>query len=259
MKTWSSLEGKTIWVSGGAGHLGGPITAELDRCGAKVVCIDQPGRAEAFIAEQKLQRTAAATLDLCDVAAVRSGLDPLVQQHGVPDGLVHLIFASSGGVRFDDLTAETFAATLTRAIPPTFEFCRALAEKMKQRGGGSVVLFSSMYGVVAPDPRIYVAPMAPNPIDYGANKAAILQMTRYFAVHYGPAKVRFNAITPGPFPNPRVQASDPGFLQRLGAKTALQRIGQREEIVGPTLFLLTDSASYVTGQSLAVDGGWTIM
>jgi NAD(P)-dependent dehydrogenase (short-subunit alcohol dehydrogenase family) len=259
MKNWSSLEGKTIWVSGGAGHLGGPITAELDRCCAKVVCLDQPGRAEAFIAEQKLQRTVPATLDLCDAAAIRAGVEPLFQQHGVPDGVVHLVFASSGGIKMEDLPAETFAATITKAIPPTFEFCRALGERMKQRGGGSVVMFSSMYGVVAPDPRMYHPPMAPNPIDYGANKAAILQMTRYLAVHYGPAKVRFNAITPGPFPNPRVQASDPTFLDRLGAKTALQRIGQREEIVGPALFLLTDSASYVTGQSLAVDGGWTVM
>jgi NAD(P)-dependent dehydrogenase (short-subunit alcohol dehydrogenase family) len=259
MKNWSSLEGKTVWVTGGAGHLGGPITAELDRCCAKVVCIDLPGRAEAFIAERKLQRTVAAAIDLCDAGEVAASLPPLFHRLGAPHAVVHLVFASSSGQRLEDLSAETFAATLTKALPPTFEFCRGIAEAMKAHGGGSVVLFSSMYGVVSPDPRTYVSPMAPNPIDYGASKAAVLQMTRYFAVHYGPAKIRFNAITPGPFPNPRVQETDPEFITRLGSKTALQRIGQREEIVGPTLFLLTDSASYVTGQSLSVDGGWTIM
>lgn len=259
MPPWSSLENKTIWVTGGAGHLGGPITCELDRCAAKVVCIDQPGRAEAFIAEHQLKRTTPATVDLCDAAAVRAALPILLATHGTPDGVAHLVFASSSGQRLEQLSADTFAATLTNAIPPTFEFCRGLADAMSQRGGGSIVLFSSMYGVVAPDPRIYVAPMTPNPIDYGANKAAILQMTRYFAVHYGPAQVRFNAITPGPFPSAAVQSADPAFIARLSAKTALQRVGTRDEIIGPSLFLLTDSASYVTGQSLAVDGGWTVM
>jgi NAD(P)-dependent dehydrogenase (short-subunit alcohol dehydrogenase family) len=114
-----------------------------------------------------------------------------------------------------------------------------------------------MYGVVAPDPRIYHDPMTPNPIDYGASKAAILQLSRYLAVHYGPVGIRFNCITPGPFPNPAVQKSHPEFIGNLGKKTALNRIGQNAEIVGPTLLLLTDSASFVTGHSLVVDGGWT--
>ena len=258
MNTSSSFAGKKIWVTGGAGHLGGPITRALDRSGARVLCVEQPGRAEAFIAEHRLQHTAPATLDLCDAAAIRAGLDPLLAAHGVPDGVIHLVFASSSGQRLEDLAADTFASTVAKALPPTFEFCRAIAERMKAQGGGAIVIFSSMYGVVAPDPRIYVSPMAPNPIDYGANKAALLQMTRYFAVHYGPAKVRFNAITPGPFPNPRVQASDPAFIKRLGEKTALGRIGHHEEIVGPALFLVSDAASYVTGHTLAVDGGWTI-
>ena len=130
---------------------------------------------------------------------------------------------------------------------------------MKARGtGGSIVLFSSMYGLVAPDPSIYREPMRPNPIDYGASKAALLQLSRYLAVHYGPAGVRFNCITPGPFPNPEVQRLHPEFIGDLSRKTALNRIGRNTEIVGPTLFLLSDSASFVTGHSLVVDGGWTI-
>jgi NAD(P)-dependent dehydrogenase (short-subunit alcohol dehydrogenase family) len=128
---------------------------------------------------------------------------------------------------------------------------------MKQRGSGSIVLFSSMYGVVAPDPRIYKDPMTPNPIDYGAAKAAILQLSRYLAVHYGPDGIRFNCVTPGPFPNPSVGIDHPEFVSDLESKTALRRVGNNTEIVGPTLFLLTDSASFVTGHSLVVDGGWT--
>ncbi len=128
---------------------------------------------------------------------------------------------------------------------------------MKPRGTGSIVLFASMYGIVAPDPRIYPAPLTPNPIDYGASKAAVLQLCRYLSVHYGPSGIRFNCVTPGPFPNPAIQQSQPAFIAELARKTALNRVGQNAEIVGPTLFLLGDESSFVTGHSLVVDGGWT--
>jgi NAD(P)-dependent dehydrogenase (short-subunit alcohol dehydrogenase family) len=170
---------------------------------------------------------------------------------------VHLAYSSSAGKTLEQLDVDDFQATFDRSIPGTFALCRTVAEAMKPRGG-SIVLFSSMYGIVSPDPRIYPAPMAPNPIDYGASKAAILQMTRYFAVHYGPAGIRFNSVTPGPFPNPAVQLAHPALIKELNSKVPLNRVGLNTEIVGPTLFLLSDSASYVTGHNLVVDGGWTI-
>lgn len=258
MKSWHSLAGKTIWVTGGAGYLGSAITAELDRECAKVLCFDLPGKAEAFVRERKLARTVPLSVDFYDSAGLPAVIDALVAQHGLPDGVVHLVTASSSGKRLEVLSPEEFQRTFDLALTPTFVLCRGLAEKMKARGSGCFVLFSSMYGVVSPDPTIYHDPMAPNPIDYGASKAATLQMSRYLAVHYGPAGLRFNCITPGPFPNPAVQQNHPSFVADLNRKNALQRIGHNHEIVGPTLFLLTDSASYVTGHSLVVDGGWTI-
>lgn len=257
MKPWHSFEGKTIWVTGGAGYLGSAITKELDTQCAKVVCFDLPGRAEAFVLEQKLTRTVPVSLDLNHAASLPAALEAALATHGVPDAVAHLVTASSAGKRLEVLLPEEFQRTFDLALTSTFVFCRLLAERMKPRGKGSIVLFASMYGVVAPDPRIYHDPMAPNPIDYGASKAALLQMSRYLAVHYGPAGIRFNCVTPGPFPNPTVQTNHPAFIGDLSKKTALNRIGQNAEIVGPTLFLLSDSASYVTGHSLAVDGGWT--
>jgi len=257
MKLWYSLEGKTIWVTGGAGYLGSAITAELDRVCAKVLCFDLPGKAEAFVRDQQLTRTIPLSLDINNAATLPAALEALLAEHGVPDGVVHLVTASSRGKKLEELTADEFQRTFDLSLTPTFLLCRTIAERMKARGSGNIVLFSSMYGLVAPDPRIYREPMVTNPIDYGAAKAAILQLTRYLAVHYGPSGLRFNAVTPGPFPNPNVQKSDPGFIADLNKKTALRRIGYNQEIVGPTLFLLTDSASFVTGHSLVVDGGWT--
>src|SRR5688572_14293235 len=171
MQAWHSLENKTIWVTGGAGYLGSAVTAALDSEGVKVVCFDLPGRAETFVRERQLSHTLPLSLDVTDSAAVMTAIDAAIAQHGVPDGLVHLPTASSRGRTVETLSAAEFQQTFDRGLTPTFVFCRAVAERMKPRGSGSIVLFSSMYGLVAPDPRIYHAPMTPNPIDYGAAKA----------------------------------------------------------------------------------------
>ncbi len=256
-KPWHSLEGKTVWILGGAGYLGSAITIELDSQCEEVICFDLPGRSDAMIAEHRLERTIGRTFDVGDVENVPGEIDAVIAEHGLPDGLIYLPTASSRKRTLAELPADEFTATFTQGLTPTFAFCRELAERMKTRGSGAFVLFSSMYGVVAPDPSIYLAPMVPNPIDYGSGKAALIQLTRYFAVHYGPSNLRFNCVTPGPFPNPKVQNDSPDFIADLSKKTPMGRIGKNHEIVGPTLFLLTDSASFVTGQSLVVDGGWT--
>lgn len=257
MLSSDSLLNKTIWVTGGAGYLGSPVTAALDAAGAKTVCLELPGRAEKLVEERGLKRTIPVSLDITDLAAQRAVVPRLISDHGAPHGLVYLPFVSSSGKRMEDISVDDMNRTLTGSLSPAFEFCRAVALAMGENGGGSIVLFSSMYGLVSPDPRIYSAPMAPNPVDYGASKAALIQMCRYMAVHFGPRSIRFNCIAPGPFPNPKIQAELPQFIAQLNAKTALGRVGKNTEIVGPTLFLLSDGASFVTGHTLVVDGGWT--
>lgn len=259
MKTeqWHSLKGKKIWVFGGAGYFGSAITKALDAECEHVVCVDLAERASELVARENLERTAACSLNTSHIEELEAFVEDIARQHGVPDGMVNLTFASSSGKRLEDLTAAEFAKPFDDSVTSFFVLSRALAEKMKSLGRGSIVHYASMYGMVSPDPGIYKAPQAPNPIDYGASKAAILQMNRYLAVHYAHSGVRFNCVVPGPFPHPGLQQSHPDFVQELARKTPMNRIGFNHEVVGPTLFLLTDSASYVTGQSLVVDGGWT--
>jgi NAD(P)-dependent dehydrogenase (short-subunit alcohol dehydrogenase family) len=259
MNPWYSLEGKTIWITGGAGYLGSPITEALDSLCKKTVLFELGGRAQALIDEKKLTRTVPYSANVLDVKTIESLVDRVCREHGVPDGVAHLAYASaSSGKKFEEITGESFKETMGLALPATFLFARALADRMAARGSGSIVLFSSMYGVVSPDVWIYKTEAA-NPIDYGVSKAGVLQMARYLAVQYGRKGIRCNCITPGAFPQSQHDHRRPSeFKQALAAKSPLGRVGVSHEIVGPTLFLLTDGASYVTGHSLVVDGGWTV-
>ncbi|MBK8037035.1 MAG: SDR family oxidoreductase [Verrucomicrobiaceae bacterium] len=246
-----SLENRDIWVVGGAGYLGQEVVKMLTQLGATVLCADLPGKAQGG------PQVTAADLDAADILALEAFIADQIAARGVPHGLVVMTYASTAK-KFNDLTAADFDHANHGNLTATFTLARAVGHAMAENGGGSVVLFSSMYGTVSPDPSIYEKPMNPNPVEYGVGKAGIQQLTRYLAVHYGPRGVRCNAISPGPFPNPKIQSEQPDFIARLSQKVPLGRVGQSSEIAGAVAFLLSDAAAFITGQNLAVDGGWTI-
>lgn len=251
-----SLRGKEIWVVGGAGYLGQPTVSVLNALGAKVLCADLENRAQDFVGLAGLsENVSAASLDVRNGDGIKKFVDENIKLRGVPHGLVNLTYASTAK-RLEDLTEKEFDA-VNHALTSTFLLAREVGVEMAKIGRGSLVLFSSMYGSVSPDPKVYEAPMNKNPIEYGVGKAGIVQMTRYLAVYWGRDNVRCNCIAPGPFPNQAVQREHPEFVQRLAQKSPMGRIGKAEEIAGAVAFLLSDAASYITGQNLQVDGGWT--
>ena len=252
-----SLKNKYIWVFGGAGYLGQAVIELLVSAGARVLCIDLEGKASLYIEENwKGDQVKAAVLDVHDCSAVKDFITHYVQLSGVPDGLVNLTHASTAK-SLKELTAEDFDQVNHGALTASFLLYREMAGLMAAAGnGGSIVAFSSMYGSLSPNPDLYLPPMNKNPVEYGVTKAGIIQMIRYFAVHYGCSNIRFNCISPGPFPNPSIQERDPEFIKRLSKKSPMGRVGKSHEIAGATAFLLSDAASYITGQNLHVDGGW---
>lgn len=247
-----SLCGRDVWVFGGAGYLGSATVSLLGELQASVLCADIDDRASAVSGAG----ITPASLDVNDTAAVAEFVRRQLAGRGTPHGLVVMTYSSTAK-RMDDLSVEDFDRVNHGNLTATFALTRAVGQAMAARGAGSIVLFSSMYGSVSPDPGMYEAPMNPNPIEYGVGKAGIQQMARYLAVQWGAHGVRCNSISPGPFPNPHIQREQPDFVARLAQKVPLARIGQAPEIAGAVAFLLSDAASYVTGQNLAVDGGWT--
>lgn len=251
------LRNRNIWIIGGAGYLGQAVVALLNSIGARVLCIDMENRAADFVSHSKLSnRVAAASFNVNDTGFIAQFVKAQVALHGSPHGLVNLAFGSTAK-KLEELTDEDFDKVNHAALTATFMLSREVANYMIGKGGGSMVLFSSMYGMVSPNEEVYEAPMNKNPLEYGVGKAGIIQMTKYLAVHWARQHIRVNCISPGPFPNPAVQQSHPDFIARLAKKSPMGRIGMSDEIAGPVAFLLSGASSYITGHNLVVDGGWT--
>ena len=251
------MKNKNIWVIGGAGYLGQSTVKMLLESGANVLCADLENKAEDFGNSIRAgDKFIPVSVDVRDEKEVESFMQENIQKYGTPDGLVILTFGASGK-SLEELSGEDFDNANHVGLTATFLISRDVAIEMARKGRGSIVLFSSMYGMVSPYPEIYKSPMTMNPVEYGAGKAGIIQMTKYFAVYFAKKGVRFNCISPGPFPNPSVQKEYPDFVESLEQKVPLGRIGHPKEVAGAVTFLLSDLASFITGHNLVVDGGWT--
>ncbi len=255
-----SLEGKVAVVAGGGGYFGEPICIGLIEQGAKVVVADIDMDRAGQVAANALKKFPAAEvcavdLDVGDEASITEVIKGCAARFGSLDILVNTTYLSIGKT-VEELSAEEFDRSLHINVTGTFLLAREAAGAMEH--GGSMVLFSSMYGQISPDPEIYDPPLNPNPIEYGTGKAGIEQMTRYLAVHWAQRNIRVNAIAPGPFPHPFQQSTYPEWMKKLSAKNPLGRIGRQEEMAGAVVFLASGEASYITGHILNVDGGWTI-
>ncbi|PYI53452.1 SDR family oxidoreductase [Paenibacillus flagellatus] len=247
------MQGKTVVMTGGGGYLGSAVTSALADLGANVVVADVTDR------RPDDDRLTAIACDVSDTMSIRG----LFRQTEERFGAIHvLINGATYGAGYgpagtvERMSDDDWAKGLDGAAGTVFRCTREVVPYMEKIGGGSIVNFASMYGVVSPDPSIYGDSGANNPCNYGAGKAAVLQFTRYCAAHLAPKGIRVNSVTPGPFPNPAFQQNG-AFLEQLSRKTMLGRPGKAEEIAGAVVLLASGASSYMTGSNIVVDGGWT--
>jgi gluconate 5-dehydrogenase len=268
-----SVRGRTALVTGASGFIGRSLCETLLENGARVVALGRSDRldreAAGWVERYGADAVGSHRVDMYDLDALAVTLDEIAAAERI-DVLVNNAHEMGPGTgfnttegRLENASVESWMRNLTGGVMWAALTTQHLGAGMRERRSGSIVNIASMYGVVAPSPRLYEGGEFVNPPGYSAAKAGMLALTRYTASFWGPDGVRANAILPGPFSNteetgPNAVAEDDPFLARLHERTALGRTGRPAELAGALLYLASDASSYTTGHSLVVDGGWTI-
>jgi len=269
-----SLEGKTAVLTGASGFLGRTFALALLANGARVVALGRSERlkveAAAWANEFGAEKVAVKQVDMYDVAGLDALCKGIAAEEKSIDVLINnaheLGMATGFNVPEGSLENSTFdqwQRNLQGGVYWAVQTTQTLGLKMKQQGRGSIINIATMYASVAPRPQLYEGTASLNPPGYSAAKAALVAFTRYTASFWGREGVRANCISPGPFSNTEdveganSVSEDSPFVQRLKGYTVLNRIGRPVELCGALVFLASDASSYVTGQNLNVDGGWT--
>lgn len=261
------LAGKTAVVTGGAGILGRGFCQVLARYGARVAVVDVDGaRAATVAAEVMAARPGAEALGVaCDVAdpdSVEAMVAEVVERFGGIDILHNNAATKTADLAaffapFEDYDPRVWREVMSVNIDGMFHVARAVGRHMVARGqGGSIIKTASIYGIVAPDSRIYEGSrymgMAINtPAVYSASKAAVIGLARHLAAHWAAHRIRVNVLTPGGIESGQNET----FRRLYSARVPLGRMGEESELHGALIYLASDASSYVTGQNIVVDGG----
>lgn len=245
------LGGRVAFVTGGNSGIGRAIAWALAAAGARVVLVARrAAELDATVAEFVHEGLEAAALpcDLADRAVINRIAQRAAKPFGAPDILVN---ASGINIRkpFPDLTDDDWDATIAINLTAPFLLTRALAPAMRDRGWGRILNIASLQSLRA----------FPNCTPYGASKGGVMQLTRATAEYWTKFGVTCNALAPGMFATPLTAPvlDDPEQAQAMARRSMAGRNGRPADLHGAAVFLASDAAAYISGQTLFVDGGFS--
>jgi NAD(P)-dependent dehydrogenase (short-subunit alcohol dehydrogenase family) len=242
-----NLENKVIIVTGGGGLLGSSFVSELKKHGGIVINADI--NLDTDIENGKV------ACDINDEDSVNSLIEKVKATYGRIDGLVNNAYprTSDWGLDFELIPLSSWKSNVDMQLNSIFQLCQTTLRLMKSQQFGSIVNIASIYGVVGPDFSIYGNSGMTMPAAYSAIKGGVINFSRYLAAYYGPYNIRVNCISPGGIYNGQARE----FVSRYEEKVPLKRMGTPEDISPTVAHLLSDYSSYITGQNIIIDGGWT--
>jgi 2-deoxy-D-gluconate 3-dehydrogenase len=265
------LSGRVALVTGGVGLLGAEFCRTLAEAGAAVVVVDLNASASQAVADSLTKsgfKALAVPTDITQSDAVKTLVEQTLSTFGRLDILVNSAAldpkfdpeAVNKGITpgaFEDYPLDLWNSALNVNLTGMFLMTQACVQPMIAQGKkGSIINICSTYGLNGPDQRIYIKEgkrVAFKPVYYTVTKAGVMGFTKYLAAYYADTEIRVNALTPGGVFNNHEEY----FVRNYSAKTILGRMARKDEMNGALLFLASDASSYMTGNNVVVDGGWT--
>ena len=252
------LSGKLALITGGTGHLGSAMSRALAEMGAAVVLTSRDeARAQAMAASlprvEESVRHLGIALDQMNPDSINRGFTKALEHAGRIDVLVnngHEALPAD----WTTVTAEQFSRHLANATGYFLLARLTRADAVRRGAPASIIQIGSMYGLVASYPDAYEGICPASPVAYHTLKGGIIHMTRHLAAYWATDRVRVNCISPGPFPSEQAPRA---MVERLCTKLPMRRMGLPSELKGAVVFLASDASSFMTGQNLVIDVGWT--
>lgn len=260
------LDNKVAVVTGALGRLGLTWCKALLVAGAKIAALDLP-ETPISPAFETLRSQHESTLklyhaDVCDKKSLLKTKDACLTDLGIPE-----IIVNNAGIdqppqavksyRLEEIPAELLRNVFEVNIIGAFSVIQVFGAEMVKARKGSIINIGSLYASVSPDARLYdhmeVTPPFLKPPAYGASKAALNNLTKYFATHWGPSGIRVNTLSPGGV----LAGQDKMFQQKYVSRVPMNRMASPDDLHGPLVFLASDASSYVNGIELRIDGGYT--
>lgn len=248
------LSSRTALVTGAARGLGRAIALALAEAGADIALGLRDGANDGGLADEIRslgRRAMPVQMDIGRLDQVESGVRATIEEFGALDLLVNNAGGGAGHVAVEDVSVAAFQQTFDINVRGTFFACQAAFPSMREQGFGRIVNVSSQAALVA----------LPGEAVYCAAKAAVSHLTRCLAVEWGQYGINANAVAPTFIRTPGTEAalSDPAFQADVAERiAALHRIGEPEEVAGAVVFLCSPAAALITGETLVIDGGWTL-
>lgn len=258
------LDGKAALVTGGAGILGQRFAHGLASAGAMVAVVDLHEEAAREVAAAIGSNAHGFGCDVASPQSVQACVDAVVAHFGRIDILHNNAATKTADPRkfftaFEDYPLDVWRDVMSVNIDGMFLMAQSVGRQLLRQGyGGTVIQTASIYGLVGPDPRIYegseyLGGAINTPAVYAASKAAVVGLTKWLATHWAQSGIRVNCLVPGGVSS----GQNSTFSEHYSSRVPMGRMANSDEMVPALLYLASDASSYVTGQVLAVDGGWT--